>query len=130
MTHHRGTIQQIIENLQLAADERLIEPLWRMQVLVDRASRAQTDDEMDRFDDGLLKALRELRHLRDRLSAGPAGTAGTAGEAATVAGGALIADTAESADEQRDGAGGQAEREASGEQQQHRPFARRRRSSA
>ncbi len=64
-----GTIQQIIENLQLAADERLIEPLWRMQVLVDRASRAQTDDEMDRFDEALLKALGELRYLRDRLSA-------------------------------------------------------------
>ncbi len=62
-----GTIQQILENLQLAADERLIEPLWRMQVLVDRASRAQTDEEMDRFDDQLLKALGELRHLRDRL---------------------------------------------------------------
>ncbi len=64
-----GTIQQIIENLQLAADERLIEPLWRMQVLVDRASRAQTDEQMDRFDEDLLKALGELRHLRDRLSA-------------------------------------------------------------
>ncbi len=64
-----GTIQQIIENLQLAADERLIEPLWRMQVLVDRASRAQTDEQMDRFDDELLKALGELRHLRDRLGA-------------------------------------------------------------
>src|SRR5260221_8381771 len=63
-----GTIQQILENLQLAADERLIEPLWRMQVLVDRASRAQTDEEMDRFDDQLLKALVELRTLRDRLS--------------------------------------------------------------
>jgi hypothetical protein len=62
-----GTIQQILENLQLAADERLIEPLWRMQVLVDRASRAQTDEEMDRFDDQLLKALGELRHLRHRL---------------------------------------------------------------
>jgi hypothetical protein len=62
-----GTIQQIIENLQLAADERLIKPLWRMQVLVDRASRAQSDDEMDRFDDELLKALGELRTLRDRL---------------------------------------------------------------
>jgi hypothetical protein len=61
------TIQQIIENLQLAADERLIEPLWRMQVLVDRASRAHSDDEMDRFDDELLKALGELRTLRDRL---------------------------------------------------------------
>ncbi len=62
-----GTIQQIIENLQLAADERLIEPLWRMQVLVDRASRAQTDEEMDRFDDQLLRALGELRHLRNQL---------------------------------------------------------------
>jgi hypothetical protein len=62
-----GTIQQIIENLQLAVDERLIEPLWRMQVLVDRASRAHSDDEMDRFDDELLKALGELRALRDRL---------------------------------------------------------------
>jgi hypothetical protein len=62
-----GTIQQILENLQLAADERLIEPLWRMQVLVDRASRAQTDDEMDRFDDQLLAALGELRTLRNRL---------------------------------------------------------------
>jgi hypothetical protein len=67
-----GTIQQIIENLQLAADERLIEPLWRMQVLVDRASRAHGDDEMDGFDDQLLKALRELRTLRDRLGAAPA----------------------------------------------------------
>jgi len=63
-----GTIQQIIENLQLAADERLIEPLWRMQVLVDRASRAHSDDEMDRFDDELLKALAGLRTLRDRLA--------------------------------------------------------------
>ncbi len=63
-----GTIQQILENLQLAADERLIEPLWRMQVLVDRASRAQTDEEMDRFDDELLKALGSLRTLRDRLA--------------------------------------------------------------
>jgi len=64
-----GTIQQILENLQLAADERLIEPLWRMQVLVDRASRAQTDDEMDRFDDELLQALASLRTLRDQLAA-------------------------------------------------------------
>jgi hypothetical protein len=61
------TIQQILENLQVAADERLIEPLWRMQVLVDRASRATTDNEMDAFDDDLLKALGELRHLRDQL---------------------------------------------------------------
>jgi hypothetical protein len=62
-----GTIQQILENLQFAADERLIEPLWRMQVLVDRASRATTDSEMDTLDNDLLKALGELRHLRDRL---------------------------------------------------------------
>jgi hypothetical protein len=62
-----GTIQQILENLQFAADERLIEPLWRMQVLVDRASRATTDGEMDTLDNELLKALGELRHLRDRL---------------------------------------------------------------
>jgi len=64
-----GTIQQILENLQLAADERLIEPLWRMQVLVDRASRAQDDAEMDRFDDELLQALASLRTLRDQLAA-------------------------------------------------------------
>src|SRR5262245_48254258 len=64
-----GTIQQILENLQFAADERLIEPLWRMQVLVDRASRATTDEEMDELDNDLLRALGELRHLRDRLSA-------------------------------------------------------------
>jgi hypothetical protein len=63
-----GTIQQILENLQLAADERLIEPLWRMQVLVDRASRAHSDEEMDRFDDELLRALASLRTLRDRLA--------------------------------------------------------------
>jgi hypothetical protein len=63
-----GTIQQILENLQFAADERLIEPLWRMQVLVDRASRATTDSEMDTLDNDLLKALGELRHLRDRLT--------------------------------------------------------------
>jgi hypothetical protein len=62
-----GTIQQILENLQFAADERLIEPLWRMQVLVDRASRATTDEEMDTLDNDLLKALGQLRHLRDRL---------------------------------------------------------------
>jgi hypothetical protein len=62
-----GTIQQILENLQFAADERLIEPLWRMQVLVDRASRATTDEEMDELDNDLLKALGELRYLRDRL---------------------------------------------------------------
>jgi hypothetical protein len=74
-----GTIQQIIENLQLAADERLIEPLWRMQVLVDRASRAHSDDEVDRFDDELLKALGELRTLRDRLRT--ASTASTASAA-------------------------------------------------
>src|SRR5215471_13354475 len=63
-----GTIQQILENLQFAADERLIEPLWRMQVLVDRASRATTDEQMDNLDNDLLKALGELRHLRDRLT--------------------------------------------------------------
>jgi hypothetical protein len=67
-----GTIQQILENLQFAADERLIEPLWRMQVLVDRASRATTDGEMDTLDNDLLKALGELRHLRDRLHGGGA----------------------------------------------------------
>jgi hypothetical protein len=67
-----GTIQQILENLQFAADERLIEPLWRMQVLVDRASRATTDEEMDLLDNDLLTALGELRYLRDRLhSASP-----------------------------------------------------------
>lgn len=66
-----GTIQQILENLQFAADERLIEPLWRMQVLVDRASRAQTDADMNAFDDELLKALADLRTLRDRLASGP-----------------------------------------------------------
>jgi hypothetical protein len=70
-----GTIQQILENLQLAADERLIEPLWRMQVLVDRASRAHTDDEMDRFDDELLRALAGLRTLRERLAVGDGHTA-------------------------------------------------------
>jgi hypothetical protein len=63
-----GTIQQIIENLQLAADERLIEPLWRMQVLVDRASRARTDEEMDRYDDQLLRALSSLRSMSDQLA--------------------------------------------------------------
>jgi hypothetical protein len=67
-----GTIQQILENLQFAADERLIEPLWRMQVLVDQASRATTDAEMDALDNDLLKALGELRHLRDTLSDAPA----------------------------------------------------------
>jgi hypothetical protein len=65
-----GTIQQILENLQFAADERLIEPLWHMQVLVDRASRATTDEEMDTLDNDLLKALGELRYLRDRLHSG------------------------------------------------------------
>jgi len=75
-----GTIQQIIENLQLAADERLIEPLWRMQVLVDRASRAHSDDEMDRFDDELLRALAGLRTLRERLAAGGATAGPTAGD--------------------------------------------------
>src|SRR4029079_3483858 len=80
-----GTIQQILENLQFAADERLIEPLWRMQVLVDRASRATTDAEMDTLDNDLLKALGELRHLRDRLhSAEPAQTAQTDVEPASA----------------------------------------------
>jgi hypothetical protein len=69
-----GTIPQILENLQFAADERLIEPLWRMQVLVDRASRAATDAEMDAFDDDLLKALGKLRRLRDQLYTGPTGS--------------------------------------------------------
>jgi hypothetical protein len=41
-----------------------------MQVLVDRASRAHSDEEMDRFDNDLLKALGELRYLRDRLHGG------------------------------------------------------------
>jgi hypothetical protein len=63
-----GTIQQIIEHLQLDADERLIEPLWRMQVLVDRASRAHSDEEMDHYDDELLRALSGLRTLRDHLA--------------------------------------------------------------
>src|SRR5262245_39055021 len=67
-----GTIQQILENLQFAAGERLVEPLWRMQVLVDRASRATTDEEMDTLDNDLLKSLGELRHLRDRLRGGNA----------------------------------------------------------
>ncbi len=84
-----GTIQQILENLQLAADERLIEPLWRMQVLVDRASRAQSDEEMDRFDNDLLRALGELRHLRDRLNGNAAAAdssiVGHAVEAASAA---------------------------------------------
>jgi hypothetical protein len=73
-----GTIQQILENLQFAADERLIEPLWRMQVLVDRASRATTDEEMDALGNDLLKALGELRHLRDRLVDAPPGMASAA----------------------------------------------------
>jgi len=76
-----GTIQQILENLQFVADERLIEPLWRMQVLVDRASRATTDDEMDALDNDLLKALGELRHLRDLLADAPRGTAPAGTEA-------------------------------------------------
>ena len=41
-----------------------------MQVLVDRASRATTDCEMDTLDNDLLKVLGELRHLRDRLHGG------------------------------------------------------------
>jgi hypothetical protein len=78
-----GTIQQILENLQFAADERLIEPLWRMQVLVDRASRATSDEEMDRFDNELLAALKELRHLRDQLTTAPSSDS-SAAEAAQV----------------------------------------------
>ncbi len=89
-----GTIQQIIENLQLAADERLIEPLWRMQVLVDRASRAQTDEEMDRFDDQLLKALTSLRALRERLAA-PAYASDPQSDAASDAGEAHATTSAE-----------------------------------
>ena len=46
-----------------------------MQVLVDRASRATTDEEMDALDNDLLKALGELRHLRDRLSGSALGSA-------------------------------------------------------
>jgi hypothetical protein len=82
-----GTIQQILEYLQFAADERLIKPLWRMQVLVDRASRATTGEEMDELDNDLLKALGELRHLRDRLSNAPPRTETDAqnGQAAVVA---------------------------------------------
>ncbi len=123
-----GTIQQIIENLQLAADERLIEPLWRMQVLVDRASRAESDEEMDRFDEELLRALRELRHLRDRLSAGPAGTACATG---AVAGGTLIAEIAEITESADAAAGGGAheQEEWDKEEQQRRPLALGRRSS-
>jgi hypothetical protein len=81
-----GTIQQILENLQFAADERLIEPLWRMQVLVDRASRATTDEQMDTLDNDLLKALGELRHLRDRLHGNhPFHDAATPSEVASIA---------------------------------------------
>ncbi len=83
-----GTIQQIIENLQLAADERLIEPLWRMQVLVDRASRARTDEEMDRFDDQLLQALGALRALRDRLAFVPEAEGQVTGSGADLVAGA------------------------------------------
>ncbi len=66
-----GTIQQIIEELQFGADIRLIRPLWRMQRLVDRASRAQNDDEMDKLDEDLLTTLTELCDLRDRLEGKP-----------------------------------------------------------
>jgi len=108
-----GTIQQIIENLQLAADERLIEPLWRMQVLVDRASRAHSDDEMDRFDDELLKALGELRTLRDRLNAGP-----SVGDAAlAVAPAAALAVTARAA-----GGGEEVGEADTGEEEARRPL--------
>jgi hypothetical protein len=62
-----GTIQEILEQLQFGADIRLIRPLWEMQRLVDRASRARNDDEMDGYDERLLTALEELCSLRDRL---------------------------------------------------------------
>jgi len=127
-----GTIQQIIENLQLAADERLIEPLWRMQVLVDRASRAESDEEMDRFDDELLRTLRELRHLRDRLSAGPVGMAapaGATGVSGAEAGGSLNAEITGSADAAV-GGGAHEQEEGDKEEQQRRPLALGRRSSA
>jgi hypothetical protein len=71
-----GTIQQILENLQFAADERLIEPLWRMQVLVDRASRARNDEEMDQFDNQLLAALERVRRLRDGFQEAASGAGG------------------------------------------------------
>jgi hypothetical protein len=87
-----------------------------MQVLVDRASRARTDEEMDRFDDQLLRALGELRHLRDRLHASPVSPAPPA------EGGGLVAEMAAAA-----GAAG--EEPLHQEEQQH-PFARGRRSSA
>jgi hypothetical protein len=94
-----GTIQQILENLQFAADERLIEPLWRMQVLVDRASRAHSDDEMDRFDDELLRALGALRTLRDRLGAGHASAAQEEGiiAAMTASSGPLVGEQVDDA---------------------------------
>jgi hypothetical protein len=62
-----GTIQEILEQLQFGADIRLIRPLWEMQRLVDRASRAKDDDEMDGYDERLLAALEELCARRDRL---------------------------------------------------------------
>jgi hypothetical protein len=65
-----GTIQQIIEQLQFGADVRLIRPLWRMQQLVDRASRAQSDDAMDTFDERILDAIEDVCRLQDQLAAG------------------------------------------------------------
>jgi hypothetical protein len=115
-----GTIQQIIENLQLAADERLIEPLWRMQVLVDRASRAQTDEELDGFDDELLRTLGELRHLRDRLGGAQGGA-----QTGIPAGGMSVAqERQEHVNQLADGrvtAGEMGER--TGEEAEERPFA-------
>jgi hypothetical protein len=64
-----GTIEQIIEQLQFNADMRLIRPLWEMQRLVDRASRAKSDDEMDQVDQELLDSLTQLYQLRDQLAA-------------------------------------------------------------
>lgn len=64
-----GTIERIIEQLQFEADVRLIRPLWEMMRLVDRASRAKTDEEMDKFDEQLLDALTQLYQLREQLAA-------------------------------------------------------------
>jgi hypothetical protein len=128
-----GTIQQIIENLQLAADERLIEPLWRMQVLVDRASRAHTDAEMDRFDDELLRALGELRTLRDRLSAGLAGAiSSVAADGPIREGTGVAAHGAQGQHEQGEGQEQEDEDEGEGDvrEELHHPFALGSRSSA
>lgn len=63
-----GTIERIIEQLQFEADVRLIRPLWEMQRLVDRASRAKSDEEMDQFDEQLLDSLTQLYQLREQLA--------------------------------------------------------------